>query len=90
MYSRRGLVRARIVARNEFLTQAEAARLLGVGERMGIGFALATNKIERAVLVGDGIEGVTRSSVEAELDWRQHATVGKKLRRSVRTLAQFF
>lgn len=67
------------VERADFLTQEEAAQTLG---RLGVGLLLA-RRILRPAFLEDGSEGVTRESVEAELEWQASAGPIRKVRRAI-------
>ena len=68
--------------RADFMTQEEAAEALGRSTTLGIGLLIGRQILRPAFLV-DGTEGITRESVEAELEWRRSASSMRKLRRAL-------
>ena len=62
------------------MLQDEAAEALQAKTALSIGALIARDILQPASLA-DGTEGVTRSSVEAELTWRRQAGFWRRLRR---------
>jgi hypothetical protein len=67
------------------MTEREAAEALGID---GVGWRIAGGILHPAI--HDGTHGVTRSSVEAEVEWQRTASRGRRLRRSVLGFLDWF
>jgi len=82
MFRRWGL-KAPTVERSDFLTQEEAARVLSArAGTLSVGAMIARRILEPAFLP-DGTEGVSRSSVEEEVEWRRTASFVRRLSRRI-------
>lgn len=64
----------------EFMTRQEAATALEANTPATVPLLVARGILEPA-FTRDGVEGVTRRSVEAELKWRQETGFWRRLRR---------
>jgi len=69
------------VAAGDFLSQYDAAKILGVSV-LRVGWLIACENLDPAD-GPSGEAGVTVASVECEARWRANATVGQRLRRGI-------
>jgi len=70
-----------VVDEADYLSQAEAQEMLG-RTTLGLGNLIARGILQHC-FVADGREGVTRLSVNEELDWQQNATRWRRFTRAV-------
>ena len=82
-------IRLTEVAESDFMSEEQARCALGLRTRRGVR-SLATPRILRPAITCDGTVGITRRSVEEDLEWRRTASRVKRLRRRVRGLLRFF
>jgi hypothetical protein len=64
------------------MSEQEAAKALGID---GVVWRI-TRGILRGAALDDGTLGVTRASVEAEIEWQQRATRWMRVRRAIGSL----
>jgi hypothetical protein len=83
---RRGGRTIPVVHESGFMTEREAAESLGID---GVAWRVTRGILHPASLA-DGTRGVTRSSVEAELDWQRTASRVRRFRRALGGLLQWF
>lgn len=88
MWQRFG-VEAPTVERHDFLTEYEAYRALRLlGGPLSVG-ALKIQGVLQPAFLSDGTEGVTRASVEAELEWRRRSPLWRRCLRRLRRWARW-
>jgi len=77
----------RVVPEDEWTSQDEAARELNISH-FSLGLLLATGILHPAER-NEGGRGVTRKSVETEVNWRRTATLRQRIVRKVRYIVHF-
>jgi hypothetical protein len=77
----------RVVPVDEWMSQDEAARELNISH-FSLGLLLATGVLHPAECY-EGGRGVTRKSLEAEVNWRRTATLRQRVMRKVRYVVHF-
>jgi len=88
MWQRFG-VEAPTVERQDFLTEYEAYRALRLpGGPLSIG-ALKAHGVLQPAFLANGTEGVTRASVESELEWRRTTPLWRRCLRRLRHWAHW-
>lgn len=89
---RRPGVLAEVVAQSNFLTEQEAAELLGRRRIMVVALVI-DGALHPAILYDqkspEPIEGVTRDSVLQEIEWRKNAGLVKRWWRRIKWLANW-
>lgn len=70
---------------DDWLSQPDAAELLEsrTAPLPHVGMLIARGLLQQAYRASDGADGVTRSSVEEELRWREEANLWRRIRRRV-------
>lgn len=77
-----------VVSPGEFVSQEEAADVLGLRSHLTIGVYIARGILQPA-RTADGNRGVTRSSLDTELEWQRTASTMQRLRRRLGGLLHF-
>lgn len=67
----------------DFVTLASAGRRLDARLKVSVSVLIARDLPQPAIRKADGLQGVTRQSVEREEGWRQSASSRRKLRRGL-------
>lgn len=72
----------------EWLSQQEAAERLGLFSTLSVGLRIAEGSLQAATSERFG-PGVTRSSVERELQWRRSASFPKRMWKALRRVLRW-